>query len=474
MQGKSGWARAGFAAVLVWSAGAMAQTLAVEGADEPAEAERRTLEAVRQGSEAARDARGPFTRVTYEQVLAAPDDIDLNYNFAQTQIADGDLRGAMATLERILLNRPDLQRVRLLYAVVLIRLDNTDEAERELRALQGQQMPDSLRAEIDTALRGIERKKRTTRYSASLTIGGQINTNRDAAPNSNQRVAGGLTFVAPDGTTDSGMLAIGTVEMRHDIGAQAGHEYFLRAGSFVSEQSKVDALDLQAFTAETGLTYKTDFADITPSVSFGHYMLQGERYLDTYGLKLDLRRRLNAQWTVYLTNEFQHQDYDRVTKRADGFAIAPLAHERTGNKIEAEGGAIWRLDPRNILRGSVTLSGKDAEREFHSYTYGRAELSHIWLLGQGMFLISTASAALQDYDEADQRISPKTRKDNIYTARAAFGVPLITWMPQTEGTAFGDMVLSLTAQLTHQDSNITNYTYTDVSGQVLVTKRWEF
>lgn len=473
MSNGSGWPLAVMAAALAWSAGAAAQTI-VEGADAPAEAERRTIEAVRQGSEAARETPQAYRRVSYEEVLARPDDIDLNYNFAQTQIADGDLKGASATLERILLQRPDLQRVRLLYAVVLIRLDNAEEAERELRALRGEPMPDSLRAEIDAALAGIERKKRTTRYSASLTLGGQINTNRDAAPNSNQRVAGGVTFVAPDGTTDSAILAIATVEMRHDLGAQAGHEYFLRAGSFLSEQSRVDSLDLQAFNVETGFTYKTDFADFTPSVGFGHYMLQGERYLDTFGLKLDARRRLNAEWTVYLSGEFQHQDYDRVTKRADGFSIAPLAHERTGEKIEAEGGAIWRIDPRNILRGSLTLSGKNAKEDFHSYTYGRAELSHIRLLGRGMFLITTASAGLQDYDQPDQRISPKTRKDNIYTARAAFGVPLITWMPQSEGTPFGDMVLSLTAQLTHQDSNITNYTYTDVSGQVLVTKRWEF
>ena len=70
--------------------------------------------------------------VTFEQVLADPDNIDLNFRYAETQIRKGDVRGASATLERILLIEPDLPRVRLLYAIVQFRLENLAEAEREL------------------------------------------------------------------------------------------------------------------------------------------------------------------------------------------------------------------------------------------------------------------------------------------------------------------------------------------------------
>ena len=59
--------------------------------------------------------------VTYQQVLADPDNIDLNIRYALTQIRDGNVRGAGATLERILLIRPDLASVRVLFAIVLFR-----------------------------------------------------------------------------------------------------------------------------------------------------------------------------------------------------------------------------------------------------------------------------------------------------------------------------------------------------------------
>src|SRR5690606_33117951 len=86
---------------------AHAQVLA-QNTDEPGEHTRRTVRTIERGSEAAERQLPTGPRVTLEQVLAAPDDLELNYRFAQTQIADGDLRGAMSTLERILLTRPEL------------------------------------------------------------------------------------------------------------------------------------------------------------------------------------------------------------------------------------------------------------------------------------------------------------------------------------------------------------------------------
>jgi Flp pilus assembly protein TadD len=69
--------------------------------------------------------------VTYADVLRDPDNIELNLRFARTRVNEGNVRGAAATLERILLIDPDLAQVRLFYGVVLYRLENLDEAEKE-------------------------------------------------------------------------------------------------------------------------------------------------------------------------------------------------------------------------------------------------------------------------------------------------------------------------------------------------------
>src|SRR5688572_22922176 len=62
--------------------------------------------------------------VTYDQVLENPDDLMLSYRFALKQIADGDLLGASATLDRLILLAPQEPNIRALRAIVLYRLGN--------------------------------------------------------------------------------------------------------------------------------------------------------------------------------------------------------------------------------------------------------------------------------------------------------------------------------------------------------------
>jgi hypothetical protein len=163
-----------------------------------------------------------------------------------------------------------------------------------------------------------------------------------------------------------------------------------------------------------------------------------------------------------------------VRKVVDGATVAGIAPERTGMRNELAVGAIFNAAPQHQLQGTLSLALKDAVESFNSYASLRAELSHTWLLGRGMFLVSTASAMWQPYNEPDLRISPKSREDTVLLGRVAFGVPFSTLWSETTQHGIGDFVLALAAQITHQHSNITNYTYTDLSGQALITRRWEF
>jgi hypothetical protein len=56
---------------------------------------------------------------------------------ARAQIGDGDLLGAAATLERILLAYPEEERALLLHAGLLCRLDDPEGARLELAPLRG-------------------------------------------------------------------------------------------------------------------------------------------------------------------------------------------------------------------------------------------------------------------------------------------------------------------------------------------------
>ncbi|MEQ9199787.1 MAG: tetratricopeptide repeat protein, partial [Rhodospirillales bacterium] len=136
----------------------------------------------RRREKAAEDARNlPVDDdVTFQDILKDPDNLELNLRYAKAQIARGELKGASATLERILLIDPDQPQIRLYYAIVLYRLDNTDEAERELRALQELQLPPDVAAEVDGFLSEIALRRQRLRFVVGLTFGGYFDDNKTA------------------------------------------------------------------------------------------------------------------------------------------------------------------------------------------------------------------------------------------------------------------------------------------------------
>src|SRR6202008_273205 len=79
---------------------------------------------------------------------------------ARQQIRSGDLTGAAATLERVLINPPDAGEALLLHATVLGRLDDADGARVELDELRGRAIPAQNWAEVTAACGPIGRPGR--------------------------------------------------------------------------------------------------------------------------------------------------------------------------------------------------------------------------------------------------------------------------------------------------------------------------
>ena len=66
----------------------------------------------------------------------ATDDTKTGLALAREQTSGGDLTGAMATLERLLINHPDSDEAQLLHASLLCRLDDRTGAQGEFAALR--------------------------------------------------------------------------------------------------------------------------------------------------------------------------------------------------------------------------------------------------------------------------------------------------------------------------------------------------
>src|SRR5262249_26962011 len=142
---------------------------------------------------------------------------------ALTQIRQGDLLGALSTLERILLKNPNIPRVRLIYAIVLYRLNAVAEAERELDNVLKLRMDDGLRRELEYYRGQIAREKQATKFTAILRFGWNYDSNRNAAPITRGIVSSGAFVPLPGETPTHSLESVARLEVEHDLGFQRRH-----------------------------------------------------------------------------------------------------------------------------------------------------------------------------------------------------------------------------------------------------------
>ena len=433
---------------------------------------RTKLEAERAAEEAERRRALEGVDVTFEQILADPDNIDLNFAFAETQIRAGNVRGAGATLERILLIEPDLPRVRLLYAVVQFRLENLEEAERELRAVRELEMPDTLRRSIDDYLKQIDQKRQRTRYGVYTSIGGQYDTNRNAGAKSRRNLVLGIDTQVEGQSNqidDFAVQGLTRLEASHDLGWQARHKIFSNLTYYHTQQAQLGRLDIRSMTGEVGGSIDLTPTTITPVYYERFLRLARQNYMHARGTRLRATEQLVLGWSAYGEFQVEDQKYRNISSDTS-------ARLRQGPQWEGAVGTDIVLSPTMRLNLEYRYTLKQAREKFNSYTENQYLLSHVWLLGDGMFLLSSFSNQRDTYDDPDTLIAVVARREELYRLRVTFGVPLSTILG--ENGALGGLLegvnLSTSAEYYRAGSNLTNYTYNSKKYAVALSKRWDF
>ncbi|MCC6467086.1 MAG: tetratricopeptide repeat protein [Alphaproteobacteria bacterium] len=414
--------------------------------------------------------------VTFEDVLKDPDNVELNFDYARTLVAQGDLKGAASTLERMLLNYPDLAQVRLFYAIVLYRLDSLDEAERELLTVSQLDMPDSLRQEIQSYLDRIAFRKKSTRYSASLSFGTAYDSNRNAAPRSGQVLFLDIPIPVADAArehSDKALLSVGSFRVRHDLGYQEKHEVFGGLTIFRSDQLHLNEQNLQSYVFDAGGTYRSDWVDVTINPTWTKLRLADQSYYDSYGGKFRLDKKVDQSFDVY-------SEYAGVYEKFRGITFSPSSVDRTGGRHDIRTGVTWTLMPTLQLNFEADYTRKNARQSYVAYSGYALQGNLTYLMDGGQFLLLTAMGERDQYDDPDQFVSARTRQDTIMRFRGTYGAPLgffsdlVTGDKEALPSFIADITFTGALEWLDSASNLPNYDYSNLKAQFLLTKRWEF
>lgn len=397
-------------------------------------------------------------RVAYDEVLKRPDDIALNLAFARTQIRDGDLIGASATLERILLVVPRNRDVRILYAIVLYRLDNVVEARRLLQQVLATELPPSLRGELEVYLDDLKRRSRRTNLSVILGGAYVFDTNRNSSPSSEliDTATGRVNLFGTDRSIhDSSFLGQIRIGVEHDLGFQRQHRIVGWVRGLHSEQMRLDRLTSSGLDGELRLILDFNPVTIEPWVQANYVLLSHQQYFRSVGGGLAVRFPVSRKLRLSLFGSAVADNFDDLSEK-------PIEHLRSGAEYRASIEAAYRLstDMRLILRS--TGLRKSAGVDFYSYWATRQRLQHEWLLGKGMFLLSNLGWEYEFYDAGDPNDGGMRRHQHRIIAGATVGVPISTILSSPDLISLTRRAtLTAGVEFTRALSNVTNYTHSN-------------
>ncbi len=408
--------------------------------------------------------------ITYDQVLENPDDAMLSYRYALKQIGDGDLLGASATLDRLILLAPAEPNIRALRAIVLYRLGNLREAKDEFEQLLLLEIDPRLRSNIERYAAQIDQQSKRTRLTALVSLGYQFDSNRAGSNDADKvrTVLGDfdLTNAAPK-DDDHSIQALAKLSVEHDLPGQDRNMLFASATIYDGDQFKLDDFDTQSVGAQAGIRVEVGELFVTPSVGYTHLWLGEESYLDIFQAEARYDWRINDPVNIFAA--FGLADYDyHVTNEY------PSAEDQSGLDVSGRLGLDWYIGTDHRLTFTYAHRRFDATTEFESFDGDRLNVDHVWLIHRGIFLVTNLSAEWDRYDELDPLYVGADREDVIYRGRLTLGVPVAT-MVGAEQTGFLDgLLLSAYGEYYLQDSNRELNEFENIRAGISLSKRFQF
>ncbi len=405
--------------------------------------------------------------VTYQDILDNPDDLELNYLYAQQQVIKGDLEQAAAALERVLLLQPNWDNARLFYALVLYRLDDMAGAKRELTILSDRPLSAGQSKEVRKYLALASAKSKSTRLTGRIAAGFRVDSNPDLTTSSTVDLNGNP--LDTDARVDGAFTAGSMLRLESDLPGGTGSYGFVQLNTNLNEQFSVSEADYITGRVRAGASLFYDDLQITPYGVTQLLVLDGQVYRTDYGGGGRVNYSITPQVSVFAAGEGVFQNYEAVSTDSVGSA-------RNGWLAKATGGFTVRPTERNRITARVTGYFKDARNDSYSYDAIEIAASSLWLLGQGQYILASASYRWQDYDQPDPTYSATvTREDELFKTRLAYGVPLDVMLekinvPTAEVTS--NVNFQVGVNYLNQDSNIPNFVADSVSADIMLIKRF--
>lgn len=407
----------------------------------------------------------------FQEVLKDPGNLEKNLTYATALVKSGDLEGAVAVLERLVLLFPERAELYLTLGKLYQRLNSDAAAAQAFDSAIGAPVTTpAIKAEAEQLRKRALKRTATSQFGGSLYAGMQYQTNAAAGPDSHRVWADGFLVGRPHGGGPdddfSGVLGFNLTH-KYDFGMQDGMALESRLSGFGQFYDENARLDTGRIAGQVGLGFApmpstTSALRLQPRINFEAVTTDGEFLEGGGGPGFGVSYAVNDTLGV----EF---GYDAIYRNYGHIGALGATEHYTGFEQNGLVAVTWLARPGTTLVASLGGRDADTERDFLDYqsvqsslgvyqTYGSpiAALPDDWLFGL------SAGYEHRWYDSPDKSINPdRSRRDSIWQFDAANTIPLSdAW--------------SLTQQVEYllDNSNLRNFSYDNLT--VALSARWRF
>ncbi|UNK39988.1 hypothetical protein MNR02_19720 (plasmid) [Shinella sp. H4-D48] len=380
-------------------------------------------------------------KALFQAMLHDPGNLDAAFEYAALSSQVGDLEGAIATLERMLIFAPGMPRLQLELGVLYFRLGAYGTAGTYFdAAVTGDDVPPEVRSKVSEYQAAIASRNDPSSFSGSLGIGVRYQTNANSGPSSTIVNLNGLDFVLSEDARKSGdangFLSADVLGVL-DLPAQ-GVEFKVSLRGYAEGYLDHQELNLGYAELAAGPSFDLNRFGLTGStldvygIAAGG-ILAGDPLTSSLGAGVFLGQRPTTDWFHGVRAEFRHERF----YNSDAYA---RMSEKSGDRLQGQYVSSWRLSERLSFDAAAMVDRFDAQTERNSYRqYGvLAGLtiqydSPIEALVAPWSLSVNSQLSRRNHDAPDPMISSAVQRTTKWTLGVTQTIPLASdWAAQLQ------------------------------------------
>ena len=389
----------------------------------------------------------------FQEMYKDVGNLDKTFHFAEVAAQVGDLEGAIAALERMLLLDPNLPTVRMQLGVLYLRLESYGMARAYLSEVQNDsEVPAEVRKEAGSLINQIDAAVSPHKLSGTIMGGVRYQSNANGGPPAGAKIlllgVEQLLETEYAEQSDWDVNATSQFSYIYDFRTEPAMTLNMDLSLYANRQNEQSQIDTQLLELKTGgsFLFSTDLEqtfELKPFLVANDLTLNSVGTFSAFGGGLTVNRRVSPTRSWTIEARYVEREYDNASQSGFEGPRTRLTFSHTQSISERTIGVVNAI--------AFDENAKEDSAAFRQYALSGTLQRVLDPLGglslqpwMGSLLVGYSD---KEYQAASEAIDPNTvRSDATVNTSASLTVPL--WLNTALVTMIG---------YTDVDSNLPNY-----------------